>query len=918
MGNSPKMRASLFRCASAMALTVCTVGAMTTTPAAAQDAARRSYSVPAGDLTTALTQFGQQSGMALVYQAEVARGKSTNGVSGSFTPEEALSRVLAGTGLSFRFNGVNTIAIEAQATNDGERVLGAVRIEGAEGSGLAGATAANGINGSRDVTATEGTGSYTSNALTIGSKTAASIKDTSMAVSVLTNQQMQDQNITDLNSAMRNLPGVTLVHSNSGQYDFYSRGFQITQIQFDGGAAMSTQLRAGGLRYNSMIDMSLYDHAEIVRGAAGTFNAYGNPGGIVNLVRKKPLDHTQILVEAQLGSWDWYRASVDITGPLAFDGHLRGRLIATHQDNRYFYDIAKANRDLISATLEYDLTPTTLVSVGTNYQESRDLPFSNGLMRYQNGDSLDLPRSTCFCFSFARDNSKNFELFGQVEQGIGSNWTAKFKATRVRQNSEFLQANITGAVNPYTLSGPTAAVDNPYYPRVRQTMFEGTIDGHFRLFGNDQKLIIGGNYSVSDSAGSFNGVNSDIMTYQPLPFPNRTSNDVNVFSFNSSEWLRPAYPDYNSISFLKADYSFINFYASLDFTPIKRFHANIGLRYSKFKSTSLVKYLCYDLYTTYDIFGCASVGTGNFSIPLYGTVSKGSDFSWPPSVQWRYDITDNLTASAIYTDIYIDQSQFVDRDRKPIAPITGGNFEGALKWVSPDKRLNITASGFYIRQKGGQKRDCNYPWEAGIPGAPACVDSSSGSGGQIITQSDCCYISNPKDQKISYGSDIEITGEIKKGWQISANYTFNRTYIKLAETFDGQRPPLQSYAPRHKFQLWTSYNFDDRTRLPGLTLGFGAQIQSSTFTIDSYCTQFGPNQDTGLQECKDSKNVYFTEPGRVVLSGSVGYKLNDHLRLDLQMENLLDKTYYEQVGGINNGNWYGAPRSAKLTVRGKF
>jgi outer-membrane receptor for ferric coprogen and ferric-rhodotorulic acid len=875
------------------------------------------FDLPAQSLAQSITQAAATAGVQVLYGDEESSRIKVGALKGRMSLDEALARLLSGTGFTFRYERPGLVTLtklpDTGGNGDGERLLGAVRVEGGPGGAynLAGATAANGINGSRDVTATEGTGSYTSNALTIGSKTAATIKDTPASVSVLTNQQMQDQNITDLNSAMRNLPGVTLVHSGTGQYDFYSRGFQITQYQFDGGAAMMGGPLQGGFNgYHPIIDMSLYDHVEVVRGAAGTFNAYGSPGGVVNLARKKPLDHNQILVEGQVGSWDWYRGSIDITGPLAFDGRLRGRAIFTHQDNKFFYDIAKANLTLGSATLEYDLTPSTLVSVGFNYQDSYNLPFTNGLMRYQDGRSLDLPRSTCFCFGFARDKANSLDLFGQIEHSIGEIWRLKLKVTRSKQEGDFFSASVRNSVDPYTLAGAQVFIDDTNFPRVRQTMIEATLDGYFRLFGQDQKLVIGANYSMQDASGSSSQTSQNPLTGEFPFFPGKISNDVNVFDFNYREWMSPAFPKYDSLRYLFSDSRVLNAYVNLELSPVRKFHITTGIRYAKSRNRFLYSNLCVVDWVQYGI--CTNPGEQFFSSS--GDSVGGGDISWPPSVQARYDITDNLTASAIYTDIYVDQSRYLARDNKPIPPITGQNFEGMLKWASPDRRINVTLSGFYIRQIGNAKRDC------GLSGAPACTDESTpAQPGQLSARASCCYIFNPDYQRVSYGSDFEISGEIRKGWQISASYVYNRNYYDSGFfAFDGSRDPLISYAPRHKFQMWTTYSFDGESAVHGLTLGFGVKIQSSTFTADYYCAAYSPNPSTGVMQCTQGKPVNFTDPGRAVFSGSVDYKINKNISANLSLENLLDKTYYEQVGGIGYGNWYGAPRNAKLTIRGKF
>lgn len=919
-------KSRLSSCVSAIALAG--VGAVSLgVPIAAHAQARAEalfeINIPAGMLAEALKSYSAQTGVQLVYPSNLVAGIRSPGASGRMSAREALFRILSGTGLTAQMGeGSATIMQTTVSGGEGERVLGAVRVQGAStgGSILAGSTPVNGINGSRDVTATEGTGSYTSNALTVGSKTAASIKDTPMSVSVLTDQRLKDQNITDLNSAMRNMPGVTVLPGNSAdELDFYSRGFQITQIQFDGGAALNTNPTNVG--YSPVIDLSLYDHIELVRGATGTFNAYGSPGGVINLVRKKPLDHQQLTLDMQIGSWDWHRISADLTGPLGFGGKLRGRFIATHQDNNFFYKVAKANTNVLSGSLEYDLTPTTLVSVGANYQEVHDLPFGNGLMRYQNGQPLGLPRSTCFCFDFAKANSTNKEYFAQIEQRLGDRWNLKIKGTRIKQDGTSIRPSVSGTVNPYTLAGASADPSSYGYVKDRQTMVEMTIDGVFRLFGRDQKIVVGGNYSAEDPKGTANGAIFDPVTGIFVSFSGKDGSNVNVLNFNPADWLEPNFPPgYYSKTLPGSYYRTINSYINLDLEPIERVHVAIGLRYSQSHHSYAAQYVC----AIWDIAGeptCNGKQPGDLVAKYTGNISTGSGLSWPPSVQWRFDLTKNLTLSAIYTDIYIDQSQTLDKDGRSLPPIKGGNIESELKWLSPNQKFNATLSGYYTKQNGYTALDpiCNSSARD-----PRCTtNNSTTTPGQFNARTNCCYIFDPGQANISYGADLEVQGEVRKGWQLSTSYNFNYNYVKNRKLFDGQPQPLTAFAPRHRFQLWTTYNFNEASAFKGLYLGFGAQAQSKSFVVDGYCSAYVPDPSSsfpGAKKCAPNAfvRVTFFNPGRVVLSGSVGYKFNDILRLDLQVDNLLDKTYYEQVGGIDAGNFYGSPRAFKLSLRGKW
>lgn len=131
---------------------------------------------------------------------------------------------------------------------------------------------------------TEGTGSYTSDAITVG-KTAQAMREMPQSVSVLTKQRLEDQNITDLGKAAEQIVGLTVQDSGHRLTDIYSRGFAIDSVQIDGGAPMSTS--SSSYTFISY-DMTEFDRVEVLRGAAGLLNGTGNPGGAVNLVRKMP------------------------------------------------------------------------------------------------------------------------------------------------------------------------------------------------------------------------------------------------------------------------------------------------------------------------------------------------------------------------------------------------------------------------------------------------------------------------------------------------------------------------------------------------------------------------------------------------------------------------------------------------------
>ncbi|KAG0731456.1 hypothetical protein G6F23_015290 [Rhizopus arrhizus] len=104
----------------------------------------------------------------------------------------------------------------------------------------------------------------------------------------------------------------------------------------------------------------MFDHVELLRGAAGLFNGAGQPGGVINLVRKRPTREVQVSGSASAGAWAPYRGAADLSSPLNASGSVRGRVAAAYEDRKYFYDVANSQKQAYYGILEAALTPDTL------------------------------------------------------------------------------------------------------------------------------------------------------------------------------------------------------------------------------------------------------------------------------------------------------------------------------------------------------------------------------------------------------------------------------------------------------------------------------------------------------------------------------------------------------------------------------
>ncbi|HWK71992.1 MAG TPA: TonB-dependent receptor plug domain-containing protein [Burkholderiaceae bacterium] len=316
-------------------------------------------SIPAQSLSNALIQLGEQASLQIFYLPETVSGLNAPAVAGSLTPDQALQRLLAGTGIEFKRNG-NSVSLSKPASG-GATQLAPIMVQG-----------------SLDAT-TEGTGTYAAQAVTIGKGT-YSLREIPQSVTVITNKQLQDQNIQSVAEAVNQVPGVTISDTEYKER-FWSRGFQMTTQQ-DG-----IPFEMGNAAYHYRPNLALFDRIEILRGPTGLLTGTGEPGGSVNFVRKMPRSEFSASGALTAGSWNHYQGELDVTGPLNNEGTLRGRAVMAYQTKDTFYG-AKDNKDnLFYGVIQYDLTPRTNISLGASYLK-RDYTLSYGLPLYTDGTGL--------------------------------------------------------------------------------------------------------------------------------------------------------------------------------------------------------------------------------------------------------------------------------------------------------------------------------------------------------------------------------------------------------------------------------------------------------------------------------------------------------------------------------------------------
>ncbi|MBV7417861.1 TonB-dependent siderophore receptor [Comamonas sp. CMM03] len=792
-----------------------------TTPMAAQ-----SYQIPAGPLGRALAEVAAAAGVALSFDPALTQGLSSPGVAGSFTPQAALQRLLAGSGLELvpRPGGSYTLQKQPQPSSRNQ-----------EGATLAEVRVTANAE-PRD--ATEGTGSYTARRMRTATPLALSPRETPQAVSVVTSQQIEDRGLVSLADAVQATPGLTVSKWGGERYRFSSRGFQINNLMVDG---LPMEYEEAALSTGAL---SMYDRLEVMRGAAGLSEGAGTPGGSINLVRKRPTREFQGSATVSAGSWDDYTGSVDLGGPLNEAGTLRGRAVVSRQDRHSFIDDYQNRRTLAYGILEADLAPSTTVSLGASYSNEDNPGVDwNGLGTMPDGSFLPIRRSTRMSPSWSFWDKRSTTVFADVEHRLGNGWKAKFVASAIDSEMHMLgtylrSATIDAGGQPlFSLGG------GGYDYERTQRSFDGQLSGVVTAWGRSHDVVVGASHRRSrwDDVGGGATIDGSftLATFNPLNWDPRSVPLPTVGAYGL--WRR------------KADMEQTSVYGMTRLAVTDATKLIVGSRLDWYERNQV----------QFD---------GDYP---YGETHQKASHKFTPYAGVVHALSPTHAVYGSWTRIFNPQS-YNTADGGTLAPEQGRNLELGIKGEYLDGRLNASAALFQID----------------LENLPDALPSSACTG-QLTT----CY--QPAGKVRSRGVEFEVAGELARGWQMSASYTYaSAKRVAAASGYD----PTGSYSvgsryatnmPRYLFKLATSYQLSGA--LHRWKVGGSVHVQDSI-----------------------SSTWNVRQGGYALVGLHAAYALSRQLDLSLNVNNLFDRSYYSGIGADNGPNFFGDPRNVMLTARYRF
>ena len=120
--------------------------------------------------------------------------------------------------------------------------------------------------------------------------------------------------------------------------------------------------------------MANTESVEVLKGPAAILYGMVDPGGMVNVITKQPLATPYYSAQQQFGSYDFYRTTMDATGPLTKDDTLLYRMNLSYENSGSFRDFVKNENVYVAPVLKWNISPRTQVTLEMEYDHGKFNP----------------------------------------------------------------------------------------------------------------------------------------------------------------------------------------------------------------------------------------------------------------------------------------------------------------------------------------------------------------------------------------------------------------------------------------------------------------------------------------------------------------------------------------------------------------
>lgn len=765
--------------------------------AMAQQAAAIDFSIPPSSLASALTAFGDRANLQVLYAADLARGVRSPGVTGKLPRDQALARLLAGTGLTYRFTNANTVTIAKPGSATNASADGAIALDPI------------------DVTGAGVQSPFVAVDTSTGMKMDVPLREVPQSVSVVTRQQMDDRGVQSLAEAIEYSAGVSAApYGQDARFEqFMIRGFdENLQGIYRDGMKMPTAGFAGFRQETYGLE-----RVDILRGPTSTLYGLNNPGGLVNLVSKTPVVGAQFgELWGSYGSFDSAQLGFDINGAGIPGTNVTYRLTGLVREGQTQVDYVDDNRVYIAPAVTWTPNTDTTFTVFANYQQDRTgdtyqlLPAQGTLYPSVNGTIpvsrfLGVPGESHY-------DAEQYSVGYFFEHSKDNGWTVRQNLRYSSVDVNYLTVYPTGALggDPTTLLR-TAQQNN-------QTLGVFTVDTQAQYDSDlgfaDNKLVFGIDYSNTQQSGVQDG-----GTLQSLITGVSPVGPINPYNPVYSSLIDPLINTLNT----SQQMSQVGVYAQDMMTFNEKWVLTFGGRYDWVHTEST---------TQSPVLAQLAPMLAPFGVNLpsyFNTTADNSAFSGRVGLSYLFDngltpyvsyassfnVIPGFTQTSVTVDVPGLGPLPISYDMQPLEPETGEQYEIGIKYQPGDGGTFIQTSLYQLTKQNAVSFDTTDPMQMAYYQT-----------GEVRVR----------------GFEIEGALDFRNGLKLLGAYTYMQAEVTQDDPPAGQVSIVgnePARVPAHLASAWVDYTFQDGP-LKGLGVGGGVRYVGSTWG-DIYNTLYVPS-----------------------------------------------------------------------------
>ncbi|MRW89920.1 TonB-dependent siderophore receptor [Duganella sp. FT80W] len=708
-------------------------------------------------------------------------------------------------------------------------------------------------------------------------KFAQPLLDVPQSVTVVPKEILSEQNAQSLQDVLKNVPGITFTsgEGNLGWGDLFTiRGFSSEQsITVDG-------MRDAGM--SSRNDTFNIEQVEVFKGTGSIESGTASVGGTVNLVSKEARLDNFYNLSAGVGSADYGRLTADLNKQIGDGAALRVNLMK-HQNGVAGRDKVNFRREGVAVSLGLGLDTHTRFYVDAFHQEDNNVPDTGlPIQRGTGGQTMPyVPHSAWYGADSYMQHTQSDALTGKFEHDWSDN--LKLRSQLRWEQSDNLQVLSPARFNAASADGKSLGTSLGYAgvgglsaaAGIRSyTDYSNTSSQYAVLRGADygtskRYRILG---SQTDLTVKFDtGVlHHELVT--GLDLYRETYGDLQrtVMAPSGTLWFDLTNPStsFTEVATVKGAAGVVSrvsnagVYATDTIRITPQWRVLTALRYDHWRALTTTK----------------GVTTADSSD---GAVSGRASLMYKPEQDLNLYLAYAQAAQPSAMGATTNNAIYGSAAASSYDPATSKTAEAGAKWDVVAHRLSLTGALF--------RTSVSDSWEYG--------------------DTDTSPVRALPAKRVE-GLELGLQGNITDAWSIYSGLA----RMNSKQTKGANAGTEAKNTPRMTFNLWTSYE-----AAKGLFLSYGAQYVGKRRYTDAKYVGGQNNNASTVSGSAGLAPVYVLDtekaPEYWVSSAAARYRVNSHLALNLNVQNLFNKFYWSRIGSSLDGfQLYGVPGASRTVT----